>query len=804
MRGVGSEEPANKKLKVSPATTLVFGACQTLLSNGLVPPSTLIQYKANLSLEKVKQLFDDHSFRTSVVMSPRPALSIYVDSCVLLDGRNETSLNSDPFTSGKSYLITMLGLHPDQNQLEKWYSTIIKKLYSLKLFLAKVNQVCAKAIENDKVGKLISDYTLFLGTCLTLEECQAGAATVSEKVATLITACVEVDHRIRPEQLEKEYERMVLWNSTYTNALVQLLMADHHTSVIKDIFFKRSHLPKYERITIYLYDPDIDELKPPRFTFMPSLKLALEGGPEKLVEDMMGSFWESLLRHGYFCTSKIKSELSPDIRKYFLSGIAHDLTIPLKLNAHFGPTYPLSFYLYGKAGAGKSSLVRNFSPAINAAIEQHADPELLVRFVKQNLNKPMQDLELELELRPNNNDLSVMSIIQGRRMTMSQSKPGLVVVDLEEMASNAVEANPNQLRVSQLLSQRFSGRNGDYKDGSKVPRNSAKRGISGDATLVVLFTSNYTLEEECQTALSRLSMFQNLTKIEMTAVSGADRKDFAYSYVQQMCQDRFSEVNGGHAIELDLQIPFGTGDTRPLVRHLRMLAFYICAQIDSVTRNYNKSVVKAKVVQDETSCAVSVERAGSVTSCIKLKVGSLENLLPETFDKAFDVRTEGAMNLLAETGVLKLNGGVWLAELSQIVDYYFAKTLCPAVVVSKNKELIHELVKAVGSQNDVHSILNVDPASYKMMKSLYDPNDTPNLRDDILKYGKGSFVCVELCCASSTDSQLCIREMIEDSPSMTAFSTNKSALYKAGLFFGVYVAGEITPEVYSRASLILG
>lgn len=146
-------------------------------------------------------------------------------------------------------------------------------------------------------------------------------------------------------------------------------------------------------------------------------------------------------------------------------------------NSHFTPSYALSFYLQGKAGAGKSSLVRNFCPALNATVEEHADPEILVRFVKQNLNKPLEDLQLELELRPNNNDLSVMSIIEGRRMTMTQSKPGLVVVDLEEMASNDPDANPNQLETAQLISQRFSGRNGDFKADAKAPRNSAKRGM---------------------------------------------------------------------------------------------------------------------------------------------------------------------------------------------------------------------------------------------------------------------------------------------------------------------------------------
>ena len=101
----------------------------------------------------------------------------------------------------------------------------------------------------------------------------------------------------------------------------------------------------------------------------------------------------------------------------------------------------------------------------------------MVRFVKQNLNKPFETLKLELDLRPNNNDYSVMSIIQGRRMTLSQSKPGLVLVALEEMPSNTEGVDPNQFDVSKLVSMRFSGRKGEFKNGN-APRNSAKRGES--------------------------------------------------------------------------------------------------------------------------------------------------------------------------------------------------------------------------------------------------------------------------------------------------------------------------------------
>lgn len=463
-------------------------------------------------------------------------------------------------------------------------------------------------------------------------------------------------------------------------------------------------------------------------------------------------------------------------------------------NAHFSPNFPLSFYLYGKAGAGKSSLVRNFTPALNATVVDHADPEMLVRFVKQNLNKPYQDLKLELEIRPNNNDLSVMSIIQGRRMTMTQSKPGLVVVDLEEMASNDPNSNPNQLETAQLLSQRFAGRNSEYKKGKKAPRNAGKRGISGDATLIVLFTSNYELEEPCAQALHQIEMFQNLKTVHTKAVAGEDRREFAHTYLQQCVHDRF--VGLAPKCRLELNMPFGQGDTRPLVRHLRMLAFYVCALAEEAgALAVVGSEIVAQISQQEGARECTVSSGGKT---MHLSVGSFDNLLPRE-PRIFDKRTASAVGGLSGPNP---SSSLSSLDLSQVIDFYFAKTLAPAVVISQNRECISALVKAVGSQESVHSIEGVDPSAYKMMKSLYDPKDTPNLRDDILKFGRGAFVAVELLCASK-DSQLCIRELIEDSPSMTAFSTDKSALYKSGLFFAVYVEGEITPEVKSRGSLII-
>jgi hypothetical protein len=322
----------------------------------------------------------------------------------------------------------------------------------------------------------------------------------------------------------------------------------------------------------------------------------------------------------------------------------------------------------------------------------------------------------------------------------------------------------------------------------------ARVGISGDATLITLFTSNYELEKPCEDALRRLQMFANLKCMEIKAVSGDDRREFAHAYIQQCVQDRFADLAPECTVELE--IPVGDGDTRPLVRHLRMLAFYLCSLVaDSVTVG---SCIVAKIAKLESG-TYAISSGGN---SIELKTSSLQNLLP-LVPRVFDSRTGKAVAALREayngngTGIMDR-----MDEISQILDFYFAKTLAPAVVVSKDAQLVKKLVTLVGAQEDVQAIQGVDPKSYKMMKSLYDPSDTPNLRDDILKFGRGANVAVELECHSK-DAQLCIREIIEDSPSMTAFSTSKSALYKDGLFFGVYVDGEITPEVRSRASLII-
>ena len=365
---------------------------------------------------------------------------------------------------------------------------------------------------------------------------------------------------------------------------------------------------------------------------------------------------------------------------------------------------------------------------------------------------------------------------------MSQSKPGLVLVGLEEMASNQPNADPNQLAVAQLISQRFSGRKGQYHGGA-APRNSANRGISGDASIIPLFTSNYRLENPGIDALGKLQMFSNLKTIEMEPISGDERKVFAKEYLRQAILDLSPKFNASCHLRVDVH--GDGGDTRPLVRFLRMLAFYASFLMAKFPEGLCDSHIG--VLQTEaSSCKISIGPEE-----ILLKVTPSKILVPLAA-QVFDRRVSCVVERLKPFNMSPPE------ELSAVLRFWLARTLAPAVI---DRNLISKLKRAVQLLGNIHCIPEVDASKYKMTKSLYDPIDTPNLRDDILKLGRGALVAVELLC-STVDAQLCIREIIEDTPSMTAFSTEKSALHKSGLLFCCYCS-DITPEIKSRASIIL-
>jgi hypothetical protein len=310
-----------------------FAVCQKLLGTAndapvpLLPPTLVANGKTRNDLAKFRKIFDDHGFRTSIIISPRPALSIYKESCFL----NE----NDPAetVAGKEFLVVLFGMHPDQSSMENLYASSVKNVYCLLMFCHRLRQACPEALKSEALEmNVAANEELCRSLACRPHEMSTSmlSGMVPERVAQIIQHAVNVDPRIRTEQLEHEYERITLRNSTLSNAHVQLFLQAHDCDV-KDVLLKRSHVTKYERFSISLYDSEIDLIKPPRFTFLPCLEKALTGGPEAIAAAMVDSFWSHLLCRGYFATNSIKTELTPGLEKYFLSGIAKDLTIPFRL-----------------------------------------------------------------------------------------------------------------------------------------------------------------------------------------------------------------------------------------------------------------------------------------------------------------------------------------------------------------------------------------------------------------------------------------------------------------------------------------
>jgi hypothetical protein len=466
--------------------------------------------------------------------------------------------------------------------------------------------------------------------------------------------------------------------------------------------------------------------------------------------------------------------------------------------------------------------VRSFGPSLNAVIMQFVDPEVMVRFVKQNLNKRHETLRLELDLRPNNNDMSVMSIIQSRRMTYGQSKPGLVVVGFEEMPSRGPDRDPEQLTTCQLMSQRFAGRRGSFTTaGPAAPKSSGNSGISGDAAIVPIFTSNYDLDEASADALRKLEMFQQLCVVPMQAIFGQDRANFAKHYVSHCLVEK--GWTDDETASMVINVDVGEGDTRPLVRQLRMIAFYL-------NRFKHLQMIPGSVIvvvsQARDGGGGYIIHGGDETkaSTVELTTSDHGTLLDTTtsshciidHDSATTITNRLRIQLSSSSSALS---ATIVHELSTILSFWLENALAPAVIVTQNAVWHQSLVAALLEtakvvETRVKVISSVDASQYKMMKSLYDycsDATNTNLKDDIMALrgggggtGGGScFVAVDLICPT-VDSQLCIREMIEDGPSQTAFSSDRSALHKNGLLFVVMIHGDvITPEVQSRASLIL-
>jgi hypothetical protein len=292
---------------------------------GGIPDELAAKTKVHNDIEKFRALFDDGGdgqlgFRTTIVQSPRKAVSIYLDSCKCVE-----------MASPKAFLSTMIGTNPAQADLETFYANNVREIWCLRLLCKRIAEGCSAAIKDNPGGNdlaKILDETAGLCQSVIQHDIKRLPFDERERAMDIRTMAAAVDQRVRLDQLERELDRIQAHNSTLSNAMVRMLF-DFHNIVVKDVVYKHSHLPQYQRLSFYLYDPEIDELKPPTFLFMPCLHVMLRQGYEDIARRMVDAFWKEMLKRGYFASASTRSTIEPSLTRYIESGLTTNPHVPL-------------------------------------------------------------------------------------------------------------------------------------------------------------------------------------------------------------------------------------------------------------------------------------------------------------------------------------------------------------------------------------------------------------------------------------------------------------------------------------------
>jgi hypothetical protein len=103
-------------------------------------------------------------------------------------------------------------------------------------------------------------------------------------------------------------------------------------------------------------------------------------GRSELVASTISDFWASIKAHPYAPSQNLVECVTRSLEAYLTSGVPRE-------SASFCPTCrPLSFYLHGAAGTGKTTFVTAFSAGLQSCLRARLDPGREVRVVKVPLN----------------------------------------------------------------------------------------------------------------------------------------------------------------------------------------------------------------------------------------------------------------------------------------------------------------------------------------------------------------------------------------------------------------------------------
>lgn len=381
---------------------MLIQTCLSLLTSAL--PKTLVDFQnKSKDLSTFKELWTAHGFRTSMVTSPKPAVSVYLESCINPTGIDVS--NSSDVMEGRNYLLYLLGMHPnqkDESDAEETYQSGIKSVYCLLQFCKKLRSVRDNDMQDPRIVEILKDWETGLSNCINavispsfLDDNSADAdihvtnlrifaSNAPEILSNLISTLMTIDHSLHKEQLIHEYDRIEYRNCTLANACLQRVLtfvnnADPSSSgnaaatannktkkqgewIFQHVYFKASppgkYLPKYERITIHLNDPSSEgeegALASGQFIFLPCLTQVLRGA-EMMSASSSGELIPSSSTSKKLINPGVQSVIGKMIQTTWDTLLRHGYYVDEERKKHLGPLLA-EFYESGLSGGRDATM----------------------------------------------------------------------------------------------------------------------------------------------------------------------------------------------------------------------------------------------------------------------------------------------------------------------------------------------------------------------------------------------------------------------------------------------------------------
>jgi hypothetical protein len=425
----------------------------------------------------------------------------------------------------------------------------------------------------------------------------------------------------------------------------------------------------------------------------------------------------------------------------------------------------------------KSSFSRLFIKAMKEVLARCLDPEVMVTPIIFHMNKPAKEVLQEIQdngLGAVNNDKSVVSVMLGKEASIPLRRSTLIIMVFEEFPSNEA---PAQLELASMLVEHLDRR-----------YNASKRRSS----IISLFISNYPLNQAALQFFHSSRLWKDLAIYEFNRMDDALLNQLiCFRFNQSVCRYRTTTAaNSGDEISFNISysdafLVHMQNDMRKVNRFVDTIAFWCmsyCPWMRRVSLIYKEEQVTAQVDSgSESSLMMTINFALLSTSGIYFPRASD---LPKELILLFDI----ALASCPTDREVAMSMAVALL-------YLFQQVLIPTVVCMRTAGLLAPFHKIIQESAAVlgHEIiqLSFDLRIWKVRRSLVDHPSTKNIRDEILRekaMHPAAFIIINLHLVGNSsedirEEEYGIRDLIEELPSSTTFSTEQSAMRKDRLLF---------------------